>query len=89
MMRTTEEDCLHTGAAVLPRGAHVSTERFTAVNRQLRQLTPKYPGPQENKEFSGILGLRFPGAKHSTTTRRRDTPATQCVSAPGTTMDLR
>ena len=54
-----EEDCLHTVAAVLPRGAQVSAEHFTTVNRQLPQLTLKGPGPQENMEFNGARGLRF------------------------------
>ncbi len=65
MVAMREEDCLHTGAAVLPRDAQVSAERFTTTNRQLLQLTLKGPGPQENMEFSGILGLRFPPVRNT------------------------
>ena len=83
-MRMREEEHLCTGAAVLLRAAQVSAERCTTADRQLRQHTLQYPGPQEDMEFSGILGLRFSDTKHATTTRRRDTPATQCMSAPET-----
>ena len=84
-MSMREEEHLCMGAAVLLRDAQVSAERCTTADRIPRQLALQYPGPQENMEFSGIPGLRFPGAKHATTTKRRDTPATQCMSAPETT----
>lgn len=75
-MRMREEEHLRMGAAVPLRDAQISAERCTAADRQLRQLTLQYPGPPDNTEFSGILGLRFPGGKRATTTRKRNSPDT-------------